>query len=320
MNFLEKVLLSFVLVLSQACATVLGDEYSEIVAFGASLTDGGNVYEASPEVLGFNFPVSPPNYMGRFSNGPAWVDVLADLIGVDRPSASETGGNNYAWSGATTGAVDNLFGVVNLDSQVEEFLGDKAISGEELFVIPGWMSLNGFSSRQPETANPAEAARKVATAIDDLASSGGSSFFLALGMTTSRTRELAPTMASFNETLLEEIESLRIAHPHASILVFDPQPIVDSFFEDPASIGVRFVTGNACNDCTPDNPNPVQIAGNPNDYLYWEGNHFTEPGHAALGRAAYTALVPEPSSTSLVLFGFAALVPLLCKRMICRFR
>ena len=96
--------LSFAIVLTISGA-LRGNEYSEIVAFGASLTDSGNVYDASLNVLGFNFPVSPPSYMGRFSNGPSWLDHLADRIGVERPVASETGGNNYAWRSKVRRAV-----------------------------------------------------------------------------------------------------------------------------------------------------------------------------------------------------------------------
>jgi phospholipase/lecithinase/hemolysin len=43
--------------------------FSEIVVFGDSESDAGNVFELS----GDTYPASPPYWQGRFSNGPVWV-------------------------------------------------------------------------------------------------------------------------------------------------------------------------------------------------------------------------------------------------------
>ena len=61
--------------------------FSKIYAFGDSLSDPGNIFNAttsiqsSQEISGLNIPVippSPPYFEGRFSNGPVWVENLAE--------------------------------------------------------------------------------------------------------------------------------------------------------------------------------------------------------------------------------------------------
>ncbi|CAF4845288.1 unnamed protein product, partial [Rotaria sp. Silwood1] len=61
--------------------------YDTIVGFGDSTTDTGNVYN----LTGFKWPVVPPYYNGRFSNGKLWIEKLgiSNLI-------------NNAYGGATT--------------------------------------------------------------------------------------------------------------------------------------------------------------------------------------------------------------------------
>lgn len=70
--------------------------------FGDSLSDTGNL-----SYLTFGFePPSPPNYKGRFSNGPLWIEGLAQRLGLAMdfatPSAIDPLANNQAIGGAFT--------------------------------------------------------------------------------------------------------------------------------------------------------------------------------------------------------------------------
>ncbi|CAF4162295.1 unnamed protein product, partial [Adineta steineri] len=65
--------------------------FDKIIVFGDSNTDGGNVYKLTNNT----WPITPPYYQGRFTNGPNWFDRL---------NASSK--SNYAYGGATT---DNNF-------------------------------------------------------------------------------------------------------------------------------------------------------------------------------------------------------------------
>ena len=80
--------------------------FSKVYVFGDSNVDNGNVYiatSADPNDQYPTTPPSPPYDRGRFSNGPVWVEVMAERLGLPNPEASLAGGTNYAGGGATTG-------------------------------------------------------------------------------------------------------------------------------------------------------------------------------------------------------------------------
>src|SRR5690349_25159216 len=99
----------FLLISSLSVLSVLGVPasswgaplYSEMVVFGDSLSDTGNVHAAST-AQGLIPDPPPPYFNGRLSNGPIWVDRLAERLGIASPSPSLTGGTNYAYAGAKT--------------------------------------------------------------------------------------------------------------------------------------------------------------------------------------------------------------------------
>jgi phospholipase/lecithinase/hemolysin len=75
--------------------------FSEIVAFGDSLTDAGNVHFLTSSSPYHPDPPAELGYVGgRTTNGNNWVDDLASLRGLPDPQASLNGGTNYAYAGA----------------------------------------------------------------------------------------------------------------------------------------------------------------------------------------------------------------------------
>ena len=79
-RWLRSLSLGLALVISLAPAGAFGC-VEELIVFGDSLSDNGNLYAAA------GVP-GPPYFEGRFSNGPTWVEVLAErldphLVAVD---------------------------------------------------------------------------------------------------------------------------------------------------------------------------------------------------------------------------------------------
>ena len=119
--FVITLLSIHLLATGSAHAAGLGKTYNEIVAFGESSTDTGNVAQAQcsnapPYLPGAGFPLFwapctpldpstglPAYFDGRLTNGPMWVEFLADALGVERPRPSANYGTNYAHAGAKTG-------------------------------------------------------------------------------------------------------------------------------------------------------------------------------------------------------------------------
>ena len=93
----------FAALVAIAFAPVSAQAYSAIYAFGDSLSDVGNVFTA----LGGSLPANP--YVnGQFSNGPVWVQDLANIAKLSPLTPSILGGTDYAWGDATTGYAGTL--------------------------------------------------------------------------------------------------------------------------------------------------------------------------------------------------------------------
>ena len=83
-------------------ASAQAGPYSDLIIFGDSLSDTGNVFIVTGGALPSQS--AGPYAGGRFSNGPLWVETLAN--GLALPTAASpflVGGNNYAFAGAKTG-------------------------------------------------------------------------------------------------------------------------------------------------------------------------------------------------------------------------
>jgi phospholipase/lecithinase/hemolysin len=104
--------------------------YSELIIFGDSLSDTGNLASVTT-----NFPW--PYYDNRVSDGPLAVDVLASAYGLSaEPSlhlVSSSGGSNFAVDGASASEND----AQDLQLQLQSHLGRHAgqIVKDALYVV-----------------------------------------------------------------------------------------------------------------------------------------------------------------------------------------
>ena len=95
-----------------------------------SLSDTGNRFtfcrsSAACPTFPVGFPFAPPIAPydnGRFSNGPVWVEYLAQGLGLPAPAPSNLGGTNFAWGGAETGTGISAQGTPNVGTQIGQFL------------------------------------------------------------------------------------------------------------------------------------------------------------------------------------------------------
>jgi phospholipase/lecithinase/hemolysin len=104
-------LLAILMVASNSAGARARPTFDHLVVFGDSLSDMGNA--------------------GRFSNGPVWVEQLAQLLKLPL-TASERGGQNFAVGGAKVEE-----GPQSLREQVQAFLKQPRPSGRTLYVIWG---------------------------------------------------------------------------------------------------------------------------------------------------------------------------------------
>ena len=154
--------------------------FDEIIVFGHSGSDTGNDFLLSGEVV-----AAPPYFGGRFSNGPLWIEWLANRLGFQHPTKknfypgpSLAGGTCYAYGGAETGSgfSDSCLGVgpnkvcaPNVGLQIEMFFADgRTLDGDELIVVRAGGN----------DASPVIAARNMGDHIATLAAAGGKVFLV----------------------------------------------------------------------------------------------------------------------------------------------
>lgn len=280
--------------------------FTHIVAFGDSLTDTGNIFDVTSNpinaaLLAFLLPSldtpfpPPPYFDGRFSNGPVWVERMANQLGLGPLTPSERGGFNYAVGGATTFDDGNFF--INLilpddvEDQVDAYLNHHTPSGNELFVVEGGAN-DLLSAGVTDVTIPTG---NLAGFISDLHDAGGRNFLVpnlpSLGKIPRKVGgadEVVLDMrtADFNAELDERLDILEQTLANITIYRVDFFGEVQLVLADPFA----FEFTNATNPAF--NPDANQVVPNPHQYLFWDDIHPTAPAHLLLGDLAADAFLP----------------------------
>ena len=259
---------------------------ARIISFGDSHSDLGNLHLATG-----GFLAGPPYFEGRWTNGPNWLEELAARLRVPAVTASLAGGTGYAWGGAETGSGTVAGFIPNVGAQIDLFLSQDALAGDELLVV--WAGTNdglqnvlsgGAAGSEPETA-----VMQISEHIRSLAAAGGRHFLVpdlhSLGLApffagTPNADGANAWTRAFNELLEEELEVLE-DDLGIRILHLEVSELIDELVDHPKHFGLTNVTDQACDGCFENfGGTPVP---NPDDYLWWDAVHFTRVVHRILG-------------------------------------
>ncbi len=263
-----------------------GDKYSQIVVFGASLSDNGNAVSIVPGL----FP-GAPYYPGRASNGLLWIDVVAADLGNEvKPFVN--GGTNYAVGGARTcsisGASANPFDMCN---QVVLYLAatlnkadasalyviDTTSVGNNIFTVIN----NGLSNSEITTNAPTDIARL----MDRLYDAGARKFLVTnvpdVGATPRGQGLPSPATATalsngFNGTLNNELANFRASHSGADVRLADLK----------SAVAIKTGFTNTTDPCV---VNLIACA-TPDTYTYWDTLHPTAATGRNMAKAALAVL------------------------------
>ncbi len=313
-------------------------QLTDLFVFGDSLSDGGNSGLASQAYAGPGavFP-PPPYYNGQYSNGPVAVEYLWQSFnpGSTAFKPSLSGGTNYAIGGATTGlesfnAVNNnvpdalkpayvqksnAWQLSTFASQSPAF--DPATS---LFVV--WLFPNdvfyadktgmlpGVVPGSPGGANVvANGIANILTTVQTLALGGAQHFLVPnmpdLGMTpeflnTPAAPALSGLTALFNSNLAQQLTLLDTALTGAEIVQFDTAALFNQLTADPGAFGFDVADQQCIQNLTNGKCDPSR-------WVFWDGVHPTTSAHQAIAQQFRAAVVPEPQSYALLIFGLMSL-------------
>lgn len=278
--------------------------YSDVVVFGDSLSDVGNTHNNT--FLSIFYPqAQPPNWQGRFSNGPVWAEHLAGGFGLDASTYSNNGGTNYAAGGALSGSGTNFFLIVdNLGNQVDDYLGSNTPAGDELFVLWGggndFIEIGGsLGAAFSGGGDPQDVANSITGHIEQLAQQGGENF-LVLNMPdlgaipryagSSQQQDLTDTATAFNSILASQTDTLRTQYD-IDIDLLDIQGLFDQMLTDPGRYGFTNTTSAAYNE------DAGTVVADPNSHVFWDEIHPTARAHEWIATAAFVALQEEGDFT-----------------------
>lgn len=180
--------------------------YSDLVIFGDSLSDTGNVLSLTP-ILGVpSFPAFP-GAEGRFSNGPVWTEILASGLGLPGGSVNSNlwlnpisqtvipiglpGGGNYAFGGARTGTGGSAGPNTGLFGQLTAWNGstfsgalERSADPNALYVLMAGANdlrdirANGTLTGAQRDAAAQQTAQNVVFAMNLLAQAGAQHFLI----------------------------------------------------------------------------------------------------------------------------------------------
>jgi len=302
-----------ILVAANSPSSFADSGYSDMVVFGDSLSDPGNVFvltgqvSVRPYVEG-NVPSAPyPIGQGKtFSNGPNWSQLVAktlQLHGGTGPALRNQAFTNYAFGGAR--ASDAAGGPFDMSAQVAQYLTDNgAADPDALYAV--WFGGNDVRDALfAYFAGGAPAAQAVITAaISNYATSMG--ILIAAGATDFVVPNvpnvgLAPSVTAFgpqasglatllsfafNQGLSAVLDSLEGGFPGISITRVDMFTLITAAVDNPGAFG--FV--NAEDACLTPVVYDGAICKSPDGYLFWDGIHPTKVGHELLADAVLSAM------------------------------
>ncbi|MFB2897520.1 SGNH/GDSL hydrolase family protein [Aerosakkonemataceae cyanobacterium BLCC-F50] len=263
---------------------ISAENIPQIYVFGDSLSDVGNVYQATNG----KSPPSPPYFKGRYSNGPVWVEYLASGLKL-----TSNLNNNFAYGGAKTGDSQDLPpGVL---AQIQRFkVKNPTANPKALYII--WAGANDYLGGATDTTTPIN---NLATAVKRLAEIGAKNIVVVnlpdLGKlpatrTTERAKSLSSLSQNHNSGLAASMKTLRQKFADTNIRYVDVNALFNQVYTAPGKYGFNNVT-QAC-------LREEVVCDRPNEYLFWDGIHPSTAAHKLLVQLAAFQFKSTPKSAA----------------------
>ena len=299
--------------------------FSQIVVFGDSLSDTGNVRNRTNAKSNgaIDFPSHTFNYdNGRFTNDTdtspsshtylgVWHEQLArTFLGLPAATNSLGGGVNYAFGGATTmngthdeTAVSTPFGdvVITIDDmgrQMDNYLASHVGNPTALYIV--WGGSNDLRNDDSSSSVVATAAR--ATMLVSRLANAGAKYILVPNVAPlgdiplysgnpARIATLNVASARYRDELNGDLTALQ-----SSLAAQNLTPTIYRTDVWAANVrifsnGPRFSFTNITSPSQGSNVNPDQ-------YVFWDDKHPTTAGHFWIAKTAFDAIYNPPSPTS----------------------
>ncbi|MFQ4142359.1 autotransporter domain-containing protein [Chlorogloeopsis sp. ULAP02] len=287
-NTVKKISIALSLIPALIPFKALADDYNQLFTFGDSLSDNGNLFR----LTGGIFPLSPPYFQGRFSNGPVWVEILGSDLKIDTNAT-----NNFAIGGSTSGNTNALSETLkiplpSLPDQLDNFTSTPGNpSSDALFIL--WAGANDYLIQPTErrATDTQVVVNNLSNAVATLINKGARNIIVPnlpdLGKTPQeRLEKTASTTTaltnSHNNNLNLALQQI-VKNRNVNIIPLDVNALFNEILAEPAKYGYTNVTERCFNQAL------GTLCSNPDQYLFWDGIHPTARGHQLI--AEYTVAV-----------------------------
>jgi thermolabile hemolysin len=265
--------------------------FKNVVLFGDSYTDTGNVYQMSR----WKWPLSPPYFRGRYCNGPNWVDQLK-VPGI----------LNYAYGGATTdnnvvqgSAAFNSYLVPGVRQQIELYRNRTSVSqidfARTLYIL--WAGGNDLLFKP--TITPPEIAASLLNSVKDLLATGATNIlvfnqipaqYIPAAQALAPASVLGQLTAWFNTVLTSSLNAIQQNNTQAAIKVFDIHSLITKVVISKSD----YFTNSTTNCWNPVNISTVlQLCKTPDKFVFLDKIHFTFSVHELIAHAIRDFLLPS---------------------------
>ena len=314
-----SIFLATLLFLSRWSSAQSAPAFSQVIVFGDSLSDDGNIKHVVQDKFFITFPSLAFDYAdGRFTNSSVtlppsrlyagtWHEQLAQtFLGLPAATNSLDGGTNYAFGGATTIAGSSVRTVIsnpepffggdltitidNLGKQVDDYLASHTVDPDALYIV--WGGGNDLFDSQ-SAANVTATAVRVAGLVEQLARAGAYYFLVPnvppLGLVPNykddATKAASLNAASaqyrieFNTQLDAAVSTLASESITISLYRYDIFGLFYRLAANPEDVGFVNISDSA-----------QFQAVDPDEYLFWDDIHPTTSGHYQIASAAFDLL------------------------------
>jgi phospholipase/lecithinase/hemolysin len=290
--------------------------YSALYAFGDSLSDAGNLFIDTGGAY-----YGPPYYQGHPSNGLTWVEDLSLKLGLGQLTASQAGGNDYAYGFAFTGPAlpGATTSIPDINQQVARFTTVTGGHAPSTGLYAVWVGGNdiiqavtdvvGGMTPGAAAADLSLAAHDTAVAVNTLAGEGARHFIVPTVPDLAKVPDLraVPALgplatsltAAYDAALLADVGAL-IGTDHIDVRFLDTDVLLNAIIADPAGFGLTDAT-DAC--YVGSLAGGGTVCAIPDQYMFWDGDHPSAAGHRLIADAAASAI---PAPGGLPLFGAGA--------------
>ncbi|HTH67995.1 MAG TPA: autotransporter domain-containing protein [Rhodanobacter sp.] len=293
-------------------ASASATDFSNVIVFGDSLSDGGNIALASGSPVPMRFTTNP---------GTTTAENVAAGLGFTL-APSVAGGTDFAWGGA--GFVNNVAAVPTIPQQLQMYLGANGGKADSHALYQVWGGANDVFYLSAALTDPnAIAAGTVTAAQTELGVLGGLQAAGAryvvvynlpdLGKTPSAAAGGAATQAGatqlaviYNGVLNSGLAQL--SNNGLNIIPVNTFALLNEVIANPSAYGFSNVTAPACTggsgssiQCGPQGSGaPVTYApGTDQTYLFADGVHPTTAAHAMLSQYV-ASVIHAPEQISLL--------------------